>query len=51
MHQFLFLHGIPRDPVVYAPLSVARRDVYAIFDDFYNYLVLEEARSVSAPQS
>lgn len=49
MRRFGFLHGIPRDLNVFAPPTIFDIDVVAMFDDFYNHLVLEETRSVPSP--
>ncbi|XP_058733870.1 uncharacterized protein LOC131605542 [Vicia villosa] len=49
MRQFGFTRTILRDPTVYAPLTVKQRDMDALFDDFENHLVLDEARSTVAP--
>ena len=43
MHQFGYMQVIPREPFVYAPLTMARRDVDVMYDDYLNHLVLDEA--------
>ncbi|XP_058742341.1 uncharacterized protein LOC131614809 [Vicia villosa] len=48
MRQFGFIQTIPRDPVVSAPTTVKRRDIDALFDNFENHFVPEEARSTVA---
>lgn len=49
MRQFRYLQVVPREPFVSASHSMIHMDVYVMYDDFYNHLVLDEARSVVAP--
>lgn len=48
MHQFGYMHYIPRDPFVSAPSTLTRRVMDVMFDDYLNHLVSEEAQSTIA---
>ena len=49
MHQYGYLQIISRPPSKSALLTVRRRDLDAIVEDFKNHLVPKQYRRVSAP--
>ncbi|CAI8615467.1 unnamed protein product [Vicia faba] len=49
MCQFGYTQTIPQGPVVSAPPLVKGRDMNALFDDYENHLVPDEAQSTIAP--
>lgn len=50
MFQLEYLHVVPRDPLTSSPQTMVLRDIYAMYDDLYNHMVLDETQFLEDPR-